>query len=60
LLEEVIPKHTLIEGVEITQVFSAVGKRTLLINAREIKYENGQKKMLLTMRDVTEQRRLMH
>ncbi|MDB5238539.1 MAG: Sensory transduction regulatory protein [Candidatus Kaiserbacteria bacterium] len=58
LLEEVIPKHTTVEGFEFEHDFPFLGLRTLVVNAREIRYEHGEKKMLLSMLDVTHQRRL--
>lgn len=60
LLEHIIPDKTQVDGYEVTSDIPQLGKKIMLINAREIKYENGQKKMLLTIQDITEQRRLMH
>lgn len=56
LLEEVIPQKQSVESYEVTHDFDILGKRIMLINAREIQYENGKKKMLLSIQDVTEQR----
>ncbi len=36
--------------------FLRLGNRTMLVNACEIRYENGKKKMLLTITDITKQR----
>ncbi len=58
LLEKVIPEHTTVEGYEVTHDFASLGHRTLLINARAIRYENGRKKMLLSILDITDQRAL--
>lgn len=59
LLEKVIPDHTTIEKYEVKHVFpTPLGTRTMLINAREVRYENGRKKMLLAIFDVTDQQRL--
>lgn len=58
LLEEVIPHHTVVENYEVQHTFSSLGKRIMLVNAREIKYENKQKKMLISIFDITDQRRL--
>jgi len=58
LLEEVIPKNTTVEGYEIEHHFPAVGMRTLLVNAREIRYENHRRKILLSLLDITDQRTL--
>ncbi|MDB5244542.1 MAG: hypothetical protein JWN18_412 [Parcubacteria group bacterium] len=56
LLEEVIPKKSVVRDHEVEHVFDHLGKRIMLINAREIVYENGLKKMLLSILDVTELR----
>src|SRR6185437_1572149 len=60
LLELVIPKETQVENYEVTHDFPDLGKRIMVINAREIRYQNGRRKMLLSIQDVTEQRHLMH
>jgi two-component sensor histidine kinase len=59
LLEQVIPEKKIVEGYEVEHDFDHLGKRTMVINAREIDYDNGQKKMLLTIQDVTEREALM-
>lgn len=56
LLEEVIPGKKVVEEYEVEHVFNVLGKRLMLINAREIEYENGEKKMLLSIQDVTDVR----
>ncbi len=58
LLEQVIPTHTTVEDYEIEHDFPFLGQRTMMVNAREIKYENTRKKMLLSIFDITEQRTL--
>jgi two-component sensor histidine kinase len=58
LLEDVIPTQTNVTGYEVEHDFPFSGLRTLIVNAREIRYENSQKKMLLAIFDVTEQRAL--
>jgi two-component sensor histidine kinase len=58
LLEDVIPKHTVVEGYEIEHTFPFLGKRFMQINAREILSDSKRKKMLLSIFDVTEQRTL--
>src|SRR5688572_30772757 len=35
LLEEILPRHTVIEAYEVEQDFSGIGHRTMLLNARE-------------------------
>jgi len=56
LLEQVIPEHRVVEKYEIEHESPFFGRRTMLINAREIKYGNGGKKMLLSFSDITDQR----
>jgi chemotaxis protein methyltransferase CheR len=58
LLEKVIPEHTIVTDYEVEHIFPHLGLRTMLINAREIRDEQGKKKMLLSIFDVTERRAL--
>jgi chemotaxis protein methyltransferase CheR len=58
LLEDVIPKHTVVEDYEIEHDFPFLGRRVMTVNAREINSDNDRKKMLLSIFDVTEQRAL--
>ena len=58
LLEKVISEHTVVKEYEVEHQFPILGLRTMLINAREIRYENGRKKMLLSFFDITERRAL--
>lgn len=59
LLERIIPKETQIAGYEVEHDFPNLGKRIMIINGREILYPNGQRKMLLSIQDITDQRHLM-
>lgn len=56
LLEQVIPSHIAVEDYRVEHDFLRLGRRTMLVNAREISFESGEKKMLLSIADVTEQR----
>jgi len=56
LLEQVIPDKTIVQDYEVVHEFMTLGERTMLVNACEIRYENGKKKMLLSIFDVTEQK----
>ncbi len=58
LLEKVIPEHIVVTEYEVDHKFLNLGQRTMLINAREIYYENGTKRMLLSIFDITERRAL--
>src|SRR5688500_17412312 len=51
LLEKVIPNQTIVKNYEVTCVFKDLGLRVMFINAREIRYENGRKKMLISIFD---------
>lgn len=56
LLEQVIPDHTTVEDYEVEHNFPQLGERTMLVNAREVRDQKGEQKMLLSIFDVTEQR----
>ncbi|MFZ1075010.1 MAG: histidine kinase dimerization/phosphoacceptor domain -containing protein [Minisyncoccia bacterium] len=58
LLEEVIPKHKVVTGYEVSHLSPASEPRTVLINAREIRFPDKQRKMLLSISDVTARRTL--
>lgn len=58
LLEEIIPKQTTVEGYEIEHDFPFLGLRTLTVNARQIRYESGEKRILLSILDITHERSL--
>jgi chemotaxis protein methyltransferase CheR len=57
LLEEVIPQHRIVEGYEIEHDFASIGRRTLLLNARQVFDEaNPSSALLLAMEDITGRR----
>lgn len=59
LLEKVLPERSTVEGYEVNHVFPGLlGRRTMLVNANEVKYQNGSRKILISIFDVTDQRRL--
>jgi two-component sensor histidine kinase len=58
LLKGVIPDHATLDAFEVEHDFPAIGRRTMLLSSREIRYENGKKKSLVTIYDVTERRKL--
>ena len=57
LLEEILPRHTVMLAHEVEQDFSDLGRRTMLLNAREV-FNQGDAKtlILLAIEDVTERR----
>ncbi|EEB86404.1 sensory transduction regulatory protein [Roseobacter sp. GAI101] len=59
LLTEVVPRNTTVEDFEVKHVFSKIGERSILLNARKIHREgNHTHTLLLAMQDITERRRL--
>ena len=57
LLEEVIPQHRIVEAYEIEHDFASMGRRTLLLNARQVFDEaNPNSALLLAIEDVTARR----
>ncbi len=57
LLEEVIPQRRTIEAYEIEHEFASMGRRALLLNARQVFDEaNPDSALLLAIEDVTQRR----
>ena len=57
LLENIAPLHTVMEGYEVEREFPGIGRRSMLLNAREVvSQRNAHKLILLTIEDVTERR----
>ena len=57
LLENIAPLHTVMEGYEVEREFPGIGRRSMLLNAREVvSQRNARKLILLTIEDVTERR----
>jgi chemotaxis protein methyltransferase CheR len=57
LLESIAPRHAVMEAYEVEQEFSGIGRRTMLLNARSVFYEeNYDATILLAVEDITEQR----
>ncbi|QCI63371.1 sensor histidine kinase [Phreatobacter stygius] len=57
LLDSIIRQHTVMEAYEVTRDFSAIGRRTMLLNARKLFYrDNTHTTILLAFEDVTERR----
>lgn len=60
LLEDILPKNTFFKGYELTHDFPEIGKKVMILNARQIFIEedaNGdlrQSIIMLAMEDVTE------
>jgi two-component system CheB/CheR fusion protein len=56
LLEDVLPKNSTFEGFEVDHDFPNVGRRKIILNARQLFIEGGtvSHRVLLAMEDVTE------
>ena len=59
LLENILPHQASFESYEVVHEFSAIGKRIMLLNARQIQRISGKERIiLLAIEDVTERRML--
>jgi PAS domain S-box-containing protein len=57
LLGEVAPQHAVMEGYEVERDFPIIGRRSMLLNAREVlNQRNTHKLILLAIEDVTDRR----
>jgi two-component system CheB/CheR fusion protein len=60
LLESILPEKESFVDFEMTYTFESIGKRTMLLNAREIKREGKSKKMtLLAIEDITDRKQAL-
>ncbi|MEX0661890.1 MAG: chemotaxis protein CheB [Balneolaceae bacterium] len=54
LFKEIIPQKSMIHDFEVTHTFPNIGELIMLLNAREVKSEKNQEKMiLLSIEDIT-------
>jgi chemotaxis protein methyltransferase CheR len=57
LLETIIPERAAMDGFEVEHDFPAIGRRTMLLNARQVIYEDSaETTILLAFMDVTSRR----
>ena len=57
VLEDVIPKHRTVEAYEVEHEFPAIGRRVMLLNARQVFDEDGLgSALLVAIEDVTQRR----
>ncbi|MFH1195353.1 MAG: PAS domain S-box protein [bacterium] len=57
LLETILPEKTTFDNYEVEHAFSTIGKRVMLLNARQIKRAVGKDKIiLLAFEDITERK----
>ncbi len=58
LLEDILPQKTTFNNYEIEHEFATIGRRIMLLNAREIKRVLGKEKIiLLAIEDITDRKR---
>ena len=58
LLEEILPRETVLNDYEVEHDFPAIGRKTILLNARQMFREDiGSRIILLAMEDITERKR---
>jgi len=59
LLEEILPRKTSFDDYEVEHDFATIGRRTMLLNARQISHESGDRRtILLAMEDITERKEI--
>jgi diguanylate cyclase (GGDEF)-like protein/PAS domain S-box-containing protein len=59
LLENILPEKTAFNNYEIEHNFATIGKRTMLLNARQISQEMSKERIiLLTIEDITERKNI--
>jgi two-component sensor histidine kinase len=57
LLEGVAPQHAAMEAYEVERDFPIIGRRSMLLNAREVFFQKSSRKLiLLAIEDVTDRR----
>ncbi len=56
-LEDTISTGSILNDFEWEQIFPAIGRRVLLLNARKVQMGHQGERLVLTMEDVTERRR---
>ena len=56
LLEELLPHEAVMHGYQVEHEFLDIGRKTILLNAREIYRDIGSPVILLAMEDITERR----
>ena len=59
LVEEILPHDTVINGYEVEHDFPGIGRKIILLNARQIFRKNiGSHIILLAMEDITERKQV--
>jgi len=58
LLEDILPEKKELENFEVVNTFPTIGKRIMLLNARQIQNVNGEPLILLAIEDITDKRKV--
>jgi len=59
LLETILPEKTTFDNYEVEHEFATIGRRIMLLNARQIQRKSGKERIiLLAIEDITERKRL--
>ncbi|MFA4901499.1 MAG: chemotaxis protein CheB [Desulfobaccales bacterium] len=58
LLEEILPRNTVIQDFEVDRDFPGLGRHVLILNARRLRQEAGVDLMLLALQDITLQKEM--
>ena len=59
LLETILPEKTSFDNYEVEHNFATIGKRTMLLNARQIERSMGKERIiLLAIEDITERKKI--
>ena len=59
LLEDILPLKTTFDNYEVEHDFAGIGRRTMLLNARQIQRASGKERIiLLAIEDITERREI--
>ena len=59
LLETILPEKTTFDNYEVEHDFASIGRRVMLLNARQIQRASGKERIiLLAIEDITERKRL--
>jgi two-component system CheB/CheR fusion protein len=53
LLENILPRQSVMMDFELEQTYPGIGLRTLLLHAREIRQSDGERMILLAVNDIT-------
>ncbi|HET9220835.1 MAG TPA: CheR family methyltransferase, partial [Terriglobia bacterium] len=54
LLEEILPRKSFFDDFEVTHEFESIGRRTMLLNARQLTIPGQPERILLGIQDATE------